>query len=293
MERTRSAEPEPTEPPPSAPEVPAATETTEATEARQQSRRARRTAEKAAHARHTRLGVAGVAVGTAAAILAVWMITGWPGLTLTNSPQPGPTTPGQGELSGASPAVTAHRATTGATSSGPVTPTPSEIARRMAAALSPVDRLGLHAADPTFHTSGFAPLCGPGSRGAPEYLVGFVTRNLTGGRAGTPVTILQSEAVYRPGGVQALLDESMGVYCAGYVDAPPGSPEGSVLLRGRVGGMVVAYLVAPTSARTALYIEASAASDDAISDVVATVMPGLIADARSDAAALVKVTPGT
>jgi hypothetical protein len=274
------------EPPPSAP---AATETTEATEARQQSRRARRRAERAAHTRHTRLGVAGVAVGTAAAILAVWMITGWPGLTLTNSPQPRPTTSGPAVLSQASPAATAH------TSTGPrapATPMPSEIARRMAAALSPVDRLGFHAADPTFHTSGFAPLCGPGSRGAPEYLVGFVTRNLTGGRAGTPVTILQSEAVYRPGGVQALLDESMGVYCAGYVDAPPGSPEGSVLLRGRVGGMVVAYLVAPTSARTALYVEASAATDDAISDVVATVMPGLIADARSDAAALVKVTPG-
>jgi hypothetical protein len=281
MDRADEAESDPAEPPPAEPG---------AGEARQRSRRARRQAERATRSRHARLGVAGVTLGTVAAILAVWMITGWRGVTLDTGRVPPPSTSNRAALTQRSPAAPPNRTTTGPT--GGTTPTATEIARRMAAALSPVSRLGLVAADPTYHASGFAPLCGSESRGAPEYLVGFVSRNLTGTRAGVPVTILQSEAVYRRGGVQALLAESTGVFCAGYVDAPPGSPEGSVLLRGRAGGKVIAYLVAPTSARTALYVEASAVSDDAITAVVDTVLPGLIADAQRDAAALLAATPG-
>jgi hypothetical protein len=282
MERTDEAELDPPKPRPSKPEP----------STQRQSRGERRRTERATRIRHARLGAAGAALGTVAAIVAVWMVTGWRGVTLDAPLQPAPSTSmsSPAELSQPSPAVTARRVTARPTAAS--SPMPSQIARRMAAALSPVSRLGLDAADPTFHTSGFAPLCGSESRGAPEYLVGFVTRVLTGTRAGEPVTIVQSEAVYRPGGVEALLAESTGVFCAGYVDAPPGSPEGSVLLRGRAGGTVIDYLVAPTSARTALYVEASAASDDAISDVVNNVLPGLIADARSDAADLIAATPG-
>jgi len=258
-----------------------------------QSRAGRRRAERAQRARHTRLRMLGVVVGTVAAIVAVWAITGWPGVSLITGSQrgtgsPAAVTPSQ-QAPSAGPSATGTSRSTPSPAPSPTAGTPPQgSATGMAAALSPVSRFGLKVTSaPVVRTSNFAPLCGSGPRTAQKSLVAHVSRTLTGTPSGQKVTIVQSEAVFRSGGVKALLADAAGTFCAGIVDPPPGSPAGTVLLRNVADGLVIAYLVAPTGKSTAVYLEASSKDEEAISNIVAGAFPGLIADARSDSPALV------
>ena len=117
-----------------------------------------------------------------------------------------------------------------------------------------------------------------------------MTSTLKGSRAGGSVTVVQSQAVYAKGGVAALLAEAARSSCVDTGDPLPNYPKGSVLLRGR-GDPAEAYLVAPTSASTAIFLKTSSDAEDAVVDTLFSVVPGLVSAAEAKAGDLVKGLP--
>jgi len=222
-----------------------------------------------------------IVIGAVLAVVAVWAITGRTPVTLV----PGGAS-GHGVADGSgSPTVSPTPSAGSSLPSATPSTAPGSPQGSPPVTMAAVSGMG-SVVGPTLVPAavGFARICG---RAAPSdhMLVGSVTRTLRGDRAGGTVTIVESQAVYRPGGVGALLAEAARATCADRSDPLPGYPSGSVLLRGR-GNTSVAYFVTATSPTTALYIEAASTMEDSVVDALFNVVPSLIADAQAGAAQL-------
>jgi hypothetical protein len=261
------------------------------------SRRTRRRAEKASATRNVRIRRASIVVGGVLAVVAAWALVGRPGLSLVT-----------GDETGGSGTAAGTPSTTGSATSGKPTTSPSGSIGTPTASVSPTRDPKLATLDSKLATGqpgaggfssskpvvglgpkGFAPICG-GPAASDKLVLAAVTSTLKGSRAGGSVTIVQSQAVYSKGGVSALLSEAARASCADTSPSLPNFPKGTVLLRGR-GSAGEAYLVAPTSASTAVFIKASSTAEDAVVDTLFSVVPGLISQAESNAADLEKSIP--
>ena len=259
-------------------------------------RAALRRATKAKATRNSRIKLASIVAGAVVAVLSVWAVAGAPGLSLVTG---GPGGDAEGAIAGASPSRTA---------SGPASATGTPTVTPGGAATSATRDPALDKLDKKLSTSqpgasgfkqsalkvglgpnGFAPICG-GPAASDKLVLGAVSSTLTGTQAGGAVTILQSQAVYKSGGVTALIAEAKKAGCVDTGDPLPNYPKGSVLLRGR-GSTSEAYLVTPTSASTALYIKASSKAEDAVVETLFGVVPGLVAEAQAGAGDLVASIP--
>jgi hypothetical protein len=250
------------------------------------SRAALRRASKAKATRNARIKFASIVAGAVLAVIAVWAVGGMPGLFLVT---------GDPKSSGAADAAQSPNTQTGSpTASGTATsatrdPKLAKLDKQLTRSQPGVSgfkqsgtRLGLG-------PNGFAPICG-GPAASDKLVLAAASSTLTGTRAGGSVTIQQSRAVYRSGGVAALLAEAARSGCVDRSDPLPNYPKGSVLFRGR-GNSSEAYLVTPTSSSTALYLKASSQAEDAVVDTLFSVVPGLISDAQAGAGKLVASIP--
>lgn len=258
-------------------------------------RRNRRRAEKAGAVRNARIRRASIVAGAALAVVAAWALVGRPGLSLVTGDDPsGADVAGAPSATG-SPAAGATTPSAAPSGTPSATATPSRDPK-----LASLDQKlatgqpgagGFKAGKPVLGLGpkGFAPICG-GPAASDKLVLAAVSSTLKGSRQGGSVTIVQSQAVYAKGGVSALLAEAGKAGCVDAGDPLPNYPKGSVLLRGR-GSDGEAYLVTPTSASTALFIKATSDSEDAVVSTLFEVVPGLIAQAQSNASDLEKSIP--
>jgi hypothetical protein len=259
-------------------------------------RAALRRATKARAIRDSRIKLASIVAGAVVAVLSVWAVFGAPGLSLvTGGSGDGP----EGGAAAASPSGTSTGATS-VTGTPTVTPSGAATSATRDPALAKLDQKlstsqpgasGFKQTAPKvgLGPNGFAPICG-GPAASDKLVLSAVTSTLTGTRAGAAVTILASQAVYKSGGVNALLAEAKKSGCVEVGDPLPNYPKGSVLLRGQ-GSTSEAYLVTPTSASTALYLKTSSKAEDAVVDTLFGVVPGLVADAQAKADDLIASIP--
>ncbi len=139
------------------------------------------------------------------------------------------------------------------------------------------------ASGPTLDSTGLLrTICGTATP-SDALLISSVRRTLAGSG---DLVVTEKRGVYRPGGVAKLLAEASRTTCGGRVSPVAGLPQypkGSVLMRSRHGAKATAYVVAPTSPSSAVFLEIDSRSENAIVTALFGAVPGILADAVSDA----------